>query len=200
MASSRRARPGAAVQRFAGWFAFEASHGCVSSYIICALFAVAEALICSGEDARDTRRPEVPPAQPSGSSPSAVHRGPASTTPPLDAIAREVGVSRRTLFRYYRRKNDIPWDGSTGRSTVSGKSWPRGLRCCRCSTPSVERSPGSTTSRGCLPKARRPHGPHPPDAGPAGSLRAALRPKGARSSTCTPQAVSSCLPTTRSRS
>ena len=27
----------------------------------------------------------------------------------MDAIARAVGVSRRTLFRYYRSKNDIPW-------------------------------------------------------------------------------------------
>lgn len=27
----------------------------------------------------------------------------------LDAIAEEVGVSRRTLFRYYSSKNDIPW-------------------------------------------------------------------------------------------
>ncbi len=27
----------------------------------------------------------------------------------LDAIADEVGVGRRTLFRYYRSKNDIPW-------------------------------------------------------------------------------------------
>lgn len=27
----------------------------------------------------------------------------------LDAIAREVGVGKRTLFRYYESKNDIPW-------------------------------------------------------------------------------------------
>jgi len=27
----------------------------------------------------------------------------------LEAIASEVGVGRRTLFRYYRSKNDIPW-------------------------------------------------------------------------------------------
>ncbi len=27
----------------------------------------------------------------------------------LDAIASELGVGRRTLFRYYRSKNDIPW-------------------------------------------------------------------------------------------
>lgn len=27
----------------------------------------------------------------------------------LDDIATSVGVSRRTLFRYYRSKNDIPW-------------------------------------------------------------------------------------------
>ena len=27
----------------------------------------------------------------------------------LDAIASEVGVSRRTLFRYYSSKSDIPW-------------------------------------------------------------------------------------------
>jgi mycofactocin system transcriptional regulator len=27
----------------------------------------------------------------------------------LDAIADKVGVSRRTLFRYYASKNDIPW-------------------------------------------------------------------------------------------
>lgn len=34
-------------------------------------------------------------------------RGFARTT--LQAIAEEVGVSRRTLFRYYQSKNDIPW-------------------------------------------------------------------------------------------
>jgi mycofactocin system transcriptional regulator len=34
-------------------------------------------------------------------------RGFARTT--LDAIATEVGVGRRTLFRYYQSKNDIPW-------------------------------------------------------------------------------------------
>lgn len=34
-------------------------------------------------------------------------RGFARTT--LDAIAAEVGVGRRTLFRYYQSKNDIPW-------------------------------------------------------------------------------------------
>lgn len=34
-------------------------------------------------------------------------RGFASTT--LDAIAAETGVGRRTLLRYFRSKNDIPW-------------------------------------------------------------------------------------------
>lgn len=34
-------------------------------------------------------------------------RGFEATT--LEAIAEEVGVGRRTLFRYYRSKNDIPW-------------------------------------------------------------------------------------------
>lgn len=34
-------------------------------------------------------------------------RGFARTT--LEAIAEEVGVGRRTLFRYYQSKNDIPW-------------------------------------------------------------------------------------------
>lgn len=34
-------------------------------------------------------------------------RGFEATT--LEAIARAVGVGRRTLFRYYRSKNDIPW-------------------------------------------------------------------------------------------
>ncbi|WP_141005668.1 mycofactocin system transcriptional regulator [Nocardioides humi] len=34
-------------------------------------------------------------------------RGFAATT--LDDIARETGVGRRTLFRYYQSKNDIPW-------------------------------------------------------------------------------------------
>lgn len=34
-------------------------------------------------------------------------RGFEATT--LDDIAREVGVSRRTLFRYFGSKNDIPW-------------------------------------------------------------------------------------------
>jgi mycofactocin system transcriptional regulator len=40
-------------------------------------------------------------------------RGFAATT--LDDIAREVGVGRRTLFRYYSSKNDIPW-GQFGRT------------------------------------------------------------------------------------
>lgn len=34
-------------------------------------------------------------------------RGFAGTT--LEAIAAQVGVGRRTLFRYYQSKNDIPW-------------------------------------------------------------------------------------------
>lgn len=36
----------------------------------------------------------------------------------LDAIARAVGVGRRTLFRYYGSKNDIPWGQFT--RTLSG--------------------------------------------------------------------------------
>lgn len=27
----------------------------------------------------------------------------------MDSLAAELGISRRTLFRYYRSKNDIPW-------------------------------------------------------------------------------------------
>jgi mycofactocin system transcriptional regulator len=55
-------------------------------------------------------------------------RGFSATT--LDAIADEVGVSRRTLFRYYASKNDIPW-GQFDR-TLQGfreilKSTPEGL-------------------------------------------------------------------------
>lgn len=34
-------------------------------------------------------------------------RGFEATT--LEAIAQKVGVGRRTLFRYHRSKNDIPW-------------------------------------------------------------------------------------------
>ena len=34
-------------------------------------------------------------------------RGYAATT--LEAIAQEIGVGRRTLFRYFSSKNDIPW-------------------------------------------------------------------------------------------
>ncbi len=33
----------------------------------------------------------------------------------MDAIAREVGVGKRTIFRYYPSKNDIPW-GQFGRT------------------------------------------------------------------------------------
>ncbi len=36
-----------------------------------------------------------------------VDRGFEKTT--MEAIAAEAGVARRTLFRYYRSKNDIPW-------------------------------------------------------------------------------------------
>lgn len=36
----------------------------------------------------------------------------------LDDIAREVGVGRRTLTRYYRSKNDIPW-GQFGRTLAA---------------------------------------------------------------------------------
>jgi mycofactocin system transcriptional regulator len=35
----------------------------------------------------------------------------------LDAIAERVGVGRRTLFRYYQSKNDIPW-GHFNRTVV----------------------------------------------------------------------------------
>ncbi|MGC7101436.1 mycofactocin system transcriptional regulator [Amycolatopsis lurida] len=36
----------------------------------------------------------------------------------IDAIAAEVGVGRRTLFRYYQSKNDIPW-GQFDRTLVT---------------------------------------------------------------------------------
>jgi mycofactocin system transcriptional regulator len=55
-------------------------------------------------------------------------RGFSATT--MDAIADEVGVGRRTLFRYYSSKNDIPW-GQFDR-TLAGfrqifESTPEGL-------------------------------------------------------------------------
>jgi len=61
-------------------------------------------------------RPRVAPGRPGATSHAAIEqaafglfaaRGFAGTT--LDDIAAAVGVGRRTLFRYYRSKNDIPW-------------------------------------------------------------------------------------------
>lgn len=52
----------------------------------------------------------------------------------LDAIAAEVGVGRRTLFRYYASKNDIPW-GQFDR-TLSG--FRELLRASSSSLPLVE--------------------------------------------------------------
>lgn len=57
-------------------------------------------------------------------------RGFEATT--IDDIARAVGVSRRTLFRYYPSKNDIPGDSSIAPWITSAACWPNCLSSCRC--------------------------------------------------------------------
>ena len=52
----------------------------------------------------------------------------------MDAIAAEVGVGRRTLFRYFESKNDIPW-GQFGKTLDSFRvllaAMPPTCRCAR---------------------------------------------------------------------
>ncbi len=64
----------------------------------------------------------------------------------LDAIAAEVGVGRRTLFRYFESKNDIPWgqfDRTLERFRVLLEQC---RRTCPCTRPSTAGSSRSTTS------------------------------------------------------
>lgn len=67
----------------------------------------------------------------------------------LEAIATEVGVGRRTLFRYYASKNDIPW-GRFDRTLVHFRellaAQPPSRTTARCSMPWGVPSWPSTTS------------------------------------------------------
>ena len=64
----------------------------------------------------------------------------------LDAIATETGIGRRTLFRYFESKNDIPW-GRFDR-TLDGFRDPAraGRTSCPCTKPSTAGWSRSTTS------------------------------------------------------
>ena len=72
----------------------------------------------------------------------------------LDAIADEVGVGRRTLFRYYPSKNDIPWgqfdrtlDGLPRRSSTAMPDGPAAARGGAPRRSGVQRLPRRTPSR-----------------------------------------------------
>ena len=68
-----------------------------------------------GTGAGARRRPRTPPSR---TPRSGCSRAAASTRPPSTTSPRRSGIGRRTLFRYFPSKNDIPWgrfdDGLSG--------------------------------------------------------------------------------------
>ena len=91
-------------------------------------------------------------------------RGFEATT--LDDIAAEVGVGRRTLFRYFESKNDIPWgqfdrtlDGFRAILADMPDDAPARTRpCSGRSSPSTSTptTPTRRTATGCASSSRRP--------------------------------------------
>src|SRR6478609_2431605 len=85
------------------WFMGGTFRSRVMGATICALMAEMEHVLTSGS------RPTV--GRPEATSHDAIEQAAFRLFAQrgLDAIAEAVGVSRRTLFRYFESKNDIPW-------------------------------------------------------------------------------------------